>query len=107
MLVYSLTRTLKGGLALDIGGLQPISLKKKTTRSMNKLSLVGMQLPEKYKENFDVSSEGPSPYIFQVIASTKACSFDWHYLYTLAKTVQDNKYDPLSANGPFALQTKF
>jgi hypothetical protein len=24
----------------------------------NKLSLVGMQLPEKYKENFDVSSEG-------------------------------------------------
>jgi hypothetical protein len=23
---------------------------------MNKLSLVGMQLPEKYKENFDVSS---------------------------------------------------
>jgi hypothetical protein len=25
----------------------------------NKLSLVGMQLPEKYKENFDVSSEGP------------------------------------------------
>ena len=27
---------------------------------MNKLSLVGMQLPEKYKENFDGSSEGPS-----------------------------------------------
>ena len=27
---------------------------------MNNLSLVGMQLPEKYKENFDVSSEGPS-----------------------------------------------
>ena len=27
---------------------------------MNKLSLVGMQLPEKYKENFDISSEGPS-----------------------------------------------
>jgi hypothetical protein len=27
---------------------------------MNKLSLVGMQLPEKCKENFDVSSEGPS-----------------------------------------------
>jgi hypothetical protein len=27
---------------------------------MNKLSLVGMQLPEKYKENFDVSSEDPS-----------------------------------------------
>ena len=24
---------------------------------MNKLSLVGMQLPEKYKENFDVSSD--------------------------------------------------
>jgi hypothetical protein len=29
--------------------------------NINKLSLmVGMQLPEKYKENFDVSSEGPS-----------------------------------------------
>jgi ribulose 1,5-bisphosphate carboxylase large subunit-like protein len=27
---------------------------------MNKLSLVRMQLAEKYKENFDVSSEGPS-----------------------------------------------
>jgi hypothetical protein len=26
----------------------------------NKLSLVGMQLPEKYTQNFDVSSEGPS-----------------------------------------------
>jgi hypothetical protein len=28
---------------------------------MNKLSLVGMQLPEKYKENFDVSSEAEGP----------------------------------------------
>jgi hypothetical protein len=27
---------------------------------LNKFSLVGMQLPEKYKEKFDVSSEGPS-----------------------------------------------
>jgi hypothetical protein len=27
---------------------------------MNKLSLVGMQLPEKYKENFDVLSEDAS-----------------------------------------------
>jgi hypothetical protein len=26
----------------------------------NKLSLIGMQLPEKYKEKFDFSSEGPS-----------------------------------------------
>jgi hypothetical protein len=25
---------------------------------------LGMQLPEKYKENFDVSSEASSPYIF-------------------------------------------
>jgi hypothetical protein len=29
----------------------------------NKLSLVGMQLPEKYKEKFDVSSEGPYKYM--------------------------------------------
>jgi hypothetical protein len=55
---------------------------------MNKLSLVGMQLPEKYKQNFAVSSEVPSsgvnstgrafarnveillrPYIFPVVAS--------------------------------------
>ena len=28
---------------------------------MNKLSLVGMQLPEKYKENFDVSNEDEGP----------------------------------------------
>ena len=58
---------------------------------MNKLSLVGIQLPEKYKENFDVSSEAPSSGVtgrafgrndeilliyFQVVASlpTKACS---------------------------------
>ena len=27
---------------------------------MNKLSMVGMQLHEKYKENIDVSSQGPS-----------------------------------------------
>ena len=28
--------------------------------TINKLSFVGMQLTEKYKENFDVSSKGPS-----------------------------------------------
>ena len=31
-----------------------------SANNVNKLSLVGMQLPEKYKENFDVSSEGLS-----------------------------------------------
>jgi hypothetical protein len=56
-----------------------------------KLSLVGMQLPGKYKENFDVLSEDPSsgvtkgfrskrrnsPYNFQVVSSLsmKACSY--------------------------------
>jgi hypothetical protein len=30
------------------------------TDDINKLSLVGMQLPKKYKEKFDVSTEGPS-----------------------------------------------
>jgi hypothetical protein len=60
--------------------------------NMNKLLFVGMQLPEKYKENFDVSSEDPSSglellhskhrnslYIFQVVAylRTKACSYYW------------------------------
>ena len=62
---------------------------------MNKLSLVGMQLPDnKYKKNFDVSSEGPSltpdeeslletskfSLCFQVFASlpTKACSISYH-----------------------------
>jgi hypothetical protein len=25
------------------------------------LGLIGMELPEKYEENFDVSSEGPPP----------------------------------------------
>jgi hypothetical protein len=55
-----------------------------------------MQIPEKYKENFDVWSEGlpakrqNSPYIFQVVASqpTKACML-LLALPTLAKTVQD------------------
>ena len=65
---------------------------------MNKLSLVGMQLPEKYKENFDVSSDKAlrlelrraftrnSPlYIFQGVASlpTKACSFKNGTFYLL------------------------
>jgi ribulose 1,5-bisphosphate carboxylase large subunit-like protein len=35
-------------------------LAKADVRSIHQLSLVGMQLPEKYKENFDVSREGPS-----------------------------------------------
>ena len=35
------------------------NLSKRILFSMNKLSLVGMQLLEKYKENFGVSSEGP------------------------------------------------
>jgi hypothetical protein len=67
---------------------------------MNKLSLVGMQPRVKYKENFDVLSEGPSsgvlhwkrrnsPYIFQEVASlpTKACSYYCHYTGTY--TVQN------------------
>ena len=37
---------------------------------MNKLSLVGMQLPEQYKENFDVSSEDPTVFIAQSANST-------------------------------------
>jgi hypothetical protein len=39
----------------------------------NKLSLVGMQLPEKYKENFDVSSEGPSSGITDTARSAREC----------------------------------
>jgi hypothetical protein len=31
-----------------------------SANNINKLSLVGVQPPEKYKENFDVWSEGPS-----------------------------------------------
>jgi hypothetical protein len=31
-----------------------------SANNINKLSLVGMQLPEKYKDNFDVSSEDSS-----------------------------------------------
>jgi hypothetical protein len=34
---------------------------------MNKLSLVGMQLPEKYKEDFDVSSESPSSGVISAV----------------------------------------
>jgi hypothetical protein len=50
--------------------------------------LIVMQLPEKYKENFDVSSEGPevsSFGIFQVVVSLSIRSFliictgtNWH-----------------------------
>jgi hypothetical protein len=69
---------------------------------MNKLSLVGMQIPEKYKENFDVSSEGPSSgitgafalnveillnIIFQVVASlpTKAQALKYLFQGRLTK----------------------
>ena len=40
---------------------------------MNKLSLVGMQLPEKYKENFDVSSECPCS--IKLLTKPKAFGF--------------------------------
>jgi hypothetical protein len=52
---------------------------------MNKLSLVGMQLPEKYKDLSKGlrSNHQNSPYIFQIVVSlpTKACSYYWHYLH--------------------------
>jgi hypothetical protein len=31
-----------------------------SAKSINRLSLVGMQLPEKYKDNFNVLIQGPS-----------------------------------------------
>jgi hypothetical protein len=55
-----------------------------SVNNMNKLSLVGLQLPEKYKENFNVSNEGPSSgvqnveiplYILQVVASVALCPY--------------------------------
>ena len=48
---------------------------------MNKLSLVGMQLPEKYKENFDVSSDGPSSRVteYQEGPSLKASKFSLYF----------------------------
>ena len=54
--------------------------------SHDKLSLVVMQLLEKYKENFDFSSEGPTPYIFQVVASLYQRKLSviieyWHYIH--------------------------
>jgi hypothetical protein len=54
---------------------------------MNKLSLVGMQLPEKYKDNFKISNWN-SPYIFSVSCiPTKESFFIWLALTTLANTV--------------------
>jgi hypothetical protein len=39
-------------------------------QSEESFRLIGMQRPEKYKENFDIPSEGPlSPGTFQVIGS--------------------------------------
>jgi hypothetical protein len=34
------------------------------------LSLLGMQLPDKYEENFDVSSEGPSSGVIMLLTSS-------------------------------------
>ena len=76
-----------------------------SAKSVNKLSLVGMQLPEKFKENFDVSSEVPSSgvtgtkglrskrrnssYIFQVVTSLPTKAYKYCVLH--------------GANGPFPL----
>jgi hypothetical protein len=46
---------------------------------MNKLSLVGMQIPEKYKENFDVSSEGPSSGITNQGPSLETSKFSLYF----------------------------
>jgi hypothetical protein len=52
---------------------------------MNKLSLVGMQLPEQYKENFDVSSEDPTVFIAQSANSTPwVLSLLQHHLGSVA-----------------------
>ena len=37
-----------------------LNLIVKKTMYAGSFGLIGIQLPEKYKENFDVSSEGPS-----------------------------------------------
>jgi hypothetical protein len=46
---------------------------------MNKLSLVGMQISEKYKENFDVSSEGPSSELLDEGPSLEASKFSLYF----------------------------
>jgi hypothetical protein len=56
-----------------------------SVNNINKLSLVGMQLPEKYKENFDVSSEGPSTasivVVFEAIQNTcKRVFYDFYHI---------------------------
>ena len=68
---------------------------------MKKLnSLVGMQLPEKYKENFDVTSEGPSSGITQNVKillifsgsciDTNESLFKLLTLPTLEQTIREN-----------------
>jgi hypothetical protein len=71
------------------------------TNDQTKLRLIGMQLPEIYKENVDVSSEGPSSgvsraskrrsssCIFQVVASLSSFVVIANIGTTLAQTVQD------------------
>jgi hypothetical protein len=63
---------------------------------MNKLSLVGMQLPEKYKENFDVILL--ITYVFRVVASLPTKQFQdifnitdvfMYFNLTLHNTSQD------------------
>jgi hypothetical protein len=46
-----------------------------SANNINKLSLVGMQLPEKYKEKFDISSEGPSPGVTSQVTRSKRRAF--------------------------------
>ena len=62
---------------------------------MKKLSLVGMQLPEKCKENFDVSSEGPSSGVTSSVISgscipTNESLFILLALYTYTGTDSEN-----------------
>jgi hypothetical protein len=56
--------------------------KRDALSSVYKISMVGMQLPEEYKKNFDASREEPSLYIFQVVALdrySKGRGFDPHH----------------------------
>jgi hypothetical protein len=87
-----------------------------TSRTYNivkKLSLAGMQLPEKYKENFDVSSETTKFSLLYIILSsyipTNESLFILLALPTLTQTVQEYSEEDVLSLGwlPFIERTEY
>ena len=61
----------------------------KNVLNIDKLSLVGLKQPDKYKENFDVSSEGPSSKLSLYFSGSCIPTKESLFILLAQTTVQD------------------